>query len=69
MTNEHAADLNLMRGASRLIRSVVLRESFLEHERDAFAHHAHGVDRVHYGFGMGLQQVPVDNLYHAATPQ
>src|SRR5690606_33540090 len=53
--------------ASRGVVLEVVRERLLELERDAPAHHADAVDRVHQRLGVGLQDVTCVKLDHRET--
>src|SRR5207248_736753 len=47
IVNKHFPDLDLLRLRGRFVLTEVGRERLLELKRDALAHHAYGVDRVH----------------------
>ncbi len=55
--HEHPTDLDVAALAGDGIGLEVLRERLLEHERDALAHHANGVDGVDQGVGVCLEQI------------
>ncbi|MCY1461702.1 hypothetical protein D9M71_793850 [compost metagenome] len=55
--NEHLSSLDLLGFAGRGIQAKVLSKALFEHERDTFAHHPDGVDRVNQCFDLRLKQI------------
>lgn len=62
--HEHPAGLHLLGFAGSGVQAVVLVEALLEHQRDALAHHPHGIDRIDQRLGFGLQQIALGKRDH-----
>ena len=61
--DEHFTDAHFARRASRRISLEVFREPFLEHQGDALAHDADGVDRVHQSFHASVEEIALGEFH------
>ncbi len=64
LCNEHLASPDFARLASRCVQAKVVLEPLFEHQRDALAHDADGVDRVDQRLGVSLQEVALRERDH-----
>ena len=66
--DEHPADVHVVVVTGALVRGEVGGEGLLELQCHALAHHTHGVDRVHQGVDVGVEEVPLSELDHHHLP-
>jgi hypothetical protein len=65
LSDKHLPDLHLFCSTRSRIQMKICREPLLEHQREAFAHHPDGVDRIHQRLRARIQQVTFCHLNHA----
>src|SRR5205823_12923017 len=64
MKDEHPARLNFTLFAGKFIGVKILWKSLPELQRNAFAHYPYGIDSIHQGVNIGVQEITLFKLNH-----